>query len=243
MEQTTIDRFRAKLIKLRDAFGLSNNALAIKAGLKESTLRTFMSGEKPSAYIDTVDLAARALGYKLDLIPIRSDPEDERPPKFISQEAAPAPAIEGDIPEIDVYGGMGGGGVALTSWEPDGNGNNTEVDHVLGHWNMPAHHLQGSLRVPRGAARIIPVEGDSMSPTLESGDQVMIDLSRRAPSPPGIFALWDGLGVVVKRLELIGGSDPIRVEIKSDNPKHRTEERTVDEINIIGRVVWYGRRI
>jgi phage repressor protein C with HTH and peptisase S24 domain len=47
------------------------------------------------------------------------------------------------------------------------------------------------------------VEGDSMMPTLHDGDIVLVDLARRAPIPPGIFVLHDGMGLVAKRLEHI----------------------------------------
>lgn len=51
------------------------------------------------------------------------------------------------------------------------------------------------------------VEGDSMMPTLHDGDIVLVDLARRAPTPPGIFVLHDGMGLVAKRLEHIPNSD------------------------------------
>ena len=33
-----------------------------------------------------------------------------------------------------------------------------------------------------------------MEPLFLSGDQVLIDVSRKAPVPPGIFVIWDGMG-------------------------------------------------
>ena len=47
------------------------------------------------------------------------------------------------------------------------------------------------------------VEGDSMVPTLQDGDAVLVDMTRQFPSPPGIFVLDDGMGLVAKRLEHI----------------------------------------
>lgn len=83
-----------------------------------------------------------------------------------------------------------------------------------------------------------------MEPTLEAGDRVMVDLSDRRPSPDGLFALWDGIGVVVKRLEHIPYSDPTRFRIISDNTeRHNSYERNGDEINVIGRVIWLARKI
>ena len=41
---------------------------------------------------------------------------------------------------------------------------------------------------------MITVAGDSMEPLFLSGDRVLIDVSRKAPVPPGIFVIWDGMG-------------------------------------------------
>jgi phage repressor protein C with HTH and peptisase S24 domain len=67
-------------------------------------------------------------------------------------------------------------------------------------------------------------------------------MSRAKPSrigPPGV----DGMGLVVKRLEHVPMSDPPRVRIISDNPHYTPYECTADEINIVGRVRWYGREM
>ncbi len=89
--------------------------------------------------------------------------------------------------------------------------------------------------------RIIRVEGDSMEPTLYNGDAVLIDLTRKALTPPGVFVLFDGIGLVAKRLEHIPNSDPPTMRILSDNPRYSIYERTADEVNIVGRVRWLGR--
>nr|WP_222532543.1 S24 family peptidase [Azospirillum sp. 412522] len=170
------------------------------------------------------------------------------PPEPPAPPADRRPAGESDdtvpIPEIDVRAGMGAGGEALLDYQPNGDGGGySETEKITGLWEFPPDYLRQELRIGNGAARIIPVQGDSMEPTLVSGDRVMVHLEDRFPSPPGIFALWDGFGVVVKRLEFVPNSDPPRVVIASDNPRHGRYERTADEVNIIGRVVWFARRM
>jgi phage repressor protein C with HTH and peptisase S24 domain len=58
--------------------------------------------------------------------------------------------------------------------------------------------------------RMITVDGDSMDPLLSSGDRILIDTSQRVPVPPGIFVIWDGMGLVAKRVEHIPNSEPRR---------------------------------
>ena len=82
-----------------------------------------------------------------------------------------------------------------------------------------------------------------MSPTLLDGDTVLVDTSKRAPTPPGIFVLNDGVGLVAKRLEysFVGGEP--RYRIVSDNQRYTPYELTEEQINIIGRVRWFSREI
>jgi phage repressor protein C with HTH and peptisase S24 domain len=110
------------------------------------------------------------------------------------------------------------------------------------------YHFQRSwirhkLRATPADLRIMHVEGDSMLPTLHHGDIVLVDLARRAPTPPGIFVLHDGMGLVAKRLDHIPNSEPPRVRIISDNPLYAPYEGTAEEVNIIGRIRWFAREI
>ena len=103
--------------------------------------------------------------------------------------------------------------------------------------------IRGALKASPSQLRIMHVEGDSMAPTLRDGDTVLVDMARRAPNPPGIFVLDDGLGLVAKRLEHIPSSDPPAVRVISDNSFYSPYERTADEIHIIGRIRWFAREI
>jgi hypothetical protein len=48
---------------------------------------------------------------------------------------------------------------------------------------------------------------------------------------------------VAKRIEFLEGSDPPTVRISSSNPSYPLYERTVGEINIVGRVVGRCERL
>ena len=89
----------------------------------------------------------------------------------------------------------------------------------------------------------IDVQGDSMSPTLESGDRIMINRSDKNPASGGVFAIHDSDALVVKRIERIPATNPVRLKLISDNPNHGTYEVPADETNILGRVVWYARKL
>jgi hypothetical protein len=90
---------------------------------------------------------------------------------------------------------------------------------------------------------IVRVEGDSMSPTLNAGDDILVDLGDAAERlRDGIYVLRIDDALVVKRLAL----NPIgrRVSVQSDNPAYPDwPDCSLVEINSIGRVIWSGRRI
>lgn len=159
-----------------------------------------------------------------------------------NEEVPPATPESAAIPEVDARTGAGLAADGQTINVPAGAYAVSE-DQARGTWSMPLDYLRFELRVPKLAVRLVEVIGDSMHPTLQPGDRIMVNTGDRKPSPPGIFALWDGLGVVVKRVEHIPNTDPLVYRIGSDNPHHATYERTEEEVHIIGRVVWYGRRI
>lgn len=90
---------------------------------------------------------------------------------------------------------------------------------------------------------IVRVEGDSMSPTLNAGDDILVDLGDAADRlRDGIYVLRIDDTLVVKRLAL----NPLgrRVTIQSDNPAYSDwPDCPIDQLDCIGRVIWAGRRI
>ena len=90
---------------------------------------------------------------------------------------------------------------------------------------------------------IIRVEGDSMAPTLNAGDDILVDLGDCGDRlRDGIYVLRTDDALVVKRLAL----NPVgrRVTVQSDNPSYADwPDCGLDEINCIGRVIWSGRKV
>ena len=90
---------------------------------------------------------------------------------------------------------------------------------------------------------IIRVEGDSMAPTLNDGDDILID-RRFVGEPPrdGIYVLRIDEGLLVKRLAV----HPMGrlVTVQSDNPAYPDwPDCAIDEVTCIGRVIWAGRKV
>ncbi len=89
---------------------------------------------------------------------------------------------------------------------------------------------------------VITVSGDSMIPTLTNGDHILVDMTHKTLSNDGIYVLRNDDMILVKRISL----NPVTklCTIKSDNSFYESWEgcRPAD-LDILGRVIWMGRKI
>lgn len=162
------------------------------------------------------------------------------PPKGVEREEEPhrpkqlsfADTASVTVNELDVHAvaGQGADGQFLIT-QADA------VDAMTGQYSFPSTGFRQAFGANASEVVIAEVRGDSMMPTLYPGQKVMVHIHDRTPTPPGIFYVWDGMGLVIKRVELIPGSNPPMLRIKSDNPKYDTYERTIEEAHINGRVI------
>lgn len=146
---------------------------------------------------------------------------------------APAKALPMvEVVELDVRAAGGFGTLEESPGE-------TEVAR----WSMPRELIKGHTTASASALRIITVFGDSQTPDYMPGDRIMVDTADRTPSPPGTFIVWDGMALVVKRIELIPNSSPPTLRLISSNPLYRTYEIPFDQLQIQGRVIgkWQWR--
>lgn len=132
---------------------------------------------------------------------------------------------------LPTYAGMGGGGSG------DGDRQTALVARSL---------IIHELRAKPEDLLMIDVRGDSMLDPATGrgfmhGDQLLIDRRDINPRQPGAFALWYDDGYVVKNVEILRKSGKLR--IFSNNPAYSDDEANPDEVKIMGRPVWFARRV
>jgi phage repressor protein C with HTH and peptisase S24 domain len=222
MRYTLADRLRARARQL----GMNARHVAETAGVNRSFVYDIMRGRSENPNLEKLALVADVLKVERNwLFHGLGDVEGESP--FVENPDDVYVAI----PSVAVTASMGGGNVIEDAVE------NGKPYHFQRAW------IKEGLKADPAALRILHVEGDSMQPTLHGGDIVLVDMARKTTTPPGIFVLFDGMGLVAKRLEHIPNSDPPAVRIVSDNPLYTAYERTADEISIVGRIRWFAREI
>jgi len=105
-------------------------------------------------------------------------------------------------------------------------------------WLFPESFVGQELHTSSENLAVLEVDGDSMAPTVLSGERVIVDRKHKNPSPDGLYAIRDPLGgVVVRRLQVSRATNPPRVNIISDNHNHAKEEVSLSKLEIEGKVV------
>lgn len=143
-----------------------------------------------------------------------------------------------DLPEVDpasdyvaievlpTFAGMGGGGTG------DGDLETALISRRL---------VADELRARPSDLLLINVRGNSMEPLFRHGDQLLVDRRDRSPTQPGPFALLYDDGYVVKNVEWVERRTLMRVS--SANHDFAPETVAPDDITILGRPVWFARRL
>ncbi len=89
---------------------------------------------------------------------------------------------------------------------------------------------------------LIRIAGDSMEPTLLSGDLVLVDHGRNYVDPyGGLYAIALDHSIMIKRIQLIHTTGKLR--IISDNLRYQPIEADPTEVKVNGKVIWFGREI
>lgn len=218
-------RSRARQLDLSDA------DVARGAGLSTRRYGNYVEDKRQPDF-DTFKIICRELQTTPDyILGVAEEPEahtgnsPDQPPVHVDMSSYV------EVARIDVPVGMGEGGIADFEYE--------HSEPVLFQHQL----ITAELRANPDDIRYMEVRGPSMSPLLETRDQVLIDTRDRNPSQPGIFVLWDGDGLVCKWVQRVAKSEPKKLKITSENTRFDPYNVLEEEANIVGRVVWYARRI
>ncbi len=218
-----------------------------------SRVYELFSGKTKAIPLDRVAKAAEILHIRLDsMLNFNSGISnniclaDKNSAEYLSDE------IEQNVPELDIYNKRN---FAVEDFDDEINGflqedsRHFNADYLPSRrikdcWRIPADYLN-EINVQNQNAYIIEALGDSMAPTIMAGDKAVIDTSAagKTPSPAGVFAIWDGLGVAIKRIELIPNSNPQMLKIIADNAKHSSFECKLEDCRILGRVACVIRKL
>lgn len=208
-----------------------------RSGTKGKPLYDLSRGKglKPSATM--LGHMAVALDQPLDLLIRAAQGETVDPWKVAVARGRPS-----DVPPT-IGASDGDGAIALKRINIGfamGDGSNLDDIVDEGTMDFDANLLRVISQSPPHRLFVADGVGDSMQPTLMDSDMIIIDTMQNQLSK------WDRIWAIslqgagaVKR---IGLAEKGKVEIMSDNPIIPNKIVPMEDVRIIGRVVWSGRR-
>ena len=124
-----------------------------------------------------------------------------------------------------------------------GHGAFTDGETPIAHLGFDPLFLKQLCNARPSDLSIIRVRGDSMFPTLADGDDIMVDRSGAgARLHDGIYVLRREDTLTVKRIAVHPGTR--KITISSDNASYPSwPDCDPQDVDVIGRVVWAGRKI
>jgi transcriptional regulator with XRE-family HTH domain len=223
------------LYHAREARGLSRSELVRLSGISKQQLSRLENG-LIRLRLDHLKPFAAHLGYTPEQMLLWGrfpGTEDESAQQTRSTQKGFAESPSHAVPELDTRGSTSGG--AKRSVRKDGHHSDPLKSE---RWVFPDSFVREQLHASPERLFVLESEGDSMAPTIASGERVIVDIDHRTPSPDGLYAIRDPFGsVIVRRLHVLRASRPTRVKVISDNPSHPSEETPLDEIDIFGKVL------
>src|ERR1700689_4268073 len=233
---------RSGLYHAREARRMSRSELVRLSGVSKQQLSRLENG-LIRLRLDHLKPFAGPLGYSAEQILLwgrypgttgghieSSDVLREEGPH--DEPLGPAP---GQVPELDTRAGLGGGGVPAREVRKEGR----HADPIKAEgWVFPASFVREQLHSAPSQLLVLDTNGDSMAPTILSGERVVVDTGHKTPTPDGLYAIRDTFGsIVVKRLQVMRTAKPTRVKIISDNANHNNEEAPLADLEIVGKVL------
>jgi phage repressor protein C with HTH and peptisase S24 domain len=206
--------------------GKSLSAIARDAGVASTTLTRPVNNadHKFSVKQATLEAVERVTGISFDGFRTGHNTFPER-----LEVGDATPDNKELIPVYDVVVSAGHGAVA-------------EYEAQTHSLAFPPDYLKRLTSSSPGNLSIISVKGESMEPTLLDDDIVLLDASKTNLSYDGLFVLRFDDALHVKRI----GRSPKRghITIISDNRDlYPPMEATISDVQAIGKVLWYGRKI
>ncbi len=213
--------FRQRLTQILQRFG-SVAELARAAGVSDNAIYKWMSGRgQPSV----VNLIALARSGKVSVEWLATGYESRGSGRGAGQSTKSDDYVF--VPRYDVRVPMARGG-AIKSQQI--------VDYLA----FKADWVRSRLNTDPRNLLLIEAAGDSMSPTLEDSDLLLVDLGEPRFKHDGVYVLRRNGDLVVKRLQRRPDGTLV---IRSDNLAYEPLVVPAESVRIIGRAIWAAGRL
>jgi phage repressor protein C with HTH and peptisase S24 domain len=122
----------------------------------------------------------------------------------------------------------------------DGRVSGLRSEQIVDHLAFKREWVRSRLNADPRNLLLIEAVGDSMSPTLEDSDLLLVDLAEPRFRHDGIYVLRRDNILEVKRLQRRPDGT---LNIISDNPAYAPAIVAGDSVHVLGRVIWAAGRL
>jgi phage repressor protein C with HTH and peptisase S24 domain len=212
------EEFRRRLRLIMQQFG-SVADLARAVGVSDNAIYKWVAGRGQPSLVNVVRLA-RAARVSVEWLATGED----APKKAQARGQG-----------LDQYVDIAGNSLYARASRPA-----IETSQFVDYLAFKSEWLRRCLNSDAKNLMLLEVLGDSMSPTIDEGDLVLVDLREPRFRHDGIYVLRSGSDLSVKRVQ----SRPDgKLAIRSDNPAYESAVVAPESINILGRVLWAGGKV
>lgn len=202
---------RVREARERAGFTREEASERLGAGFSVPTIRKHEDGERVVKRHKAMRYAAR-YGVSLSWIEFGGGSKSESPESLM-------------VPVLDVNASAGAGALV-------------DADVQVDSLSFRSSWLRSKARGDLTSLRLIHADGDSMSPTIEHGDLMLVDPASHIPAQ-GIFILRLDGALLVKRLT----RGPGHWTVSSDNPLYPPFSVPADGLDLVGEVIWFARSL
>lgn len=222
MVETAIERgFQNRLDQILKQF-VSVAEMARSVGVSDNAIYKWMSGRGQPSVANLVALA-RAARVSVEWLATGHEIAAVKRTTGHSTE-------QGDyvfVPHYDVKGAAARGGPLRS-------------EQIVDYLAFKTEWVKSRLKTDPRNMLLIEAAGDSMAPTLEDGDLLLVDLGEPRFRQDGVYVLRREHELAVKRVQRRPEGT---LTVRSDNPAYESWVVTSETIHVIGRVIWAAGRL
>ena len=215
-----------------DAAKVTQRQLSQALGVKDPSVTAYVQGASnlpAEAYAVISDLCNVSIDWIIKGGETTSSqyPDVEHEEEITSVSELPEGYIK--VPRYEVAASAGGGALV-------------ESEQIVDYLMFQTDWVKSTLGTKVDQLALISVVGDSMSPTYNAGDLILVDTSAGRARSDAVYVIQHDSCLWVKRLHFhFDGS----IAVISDNPRYPEQAITgeaLERLRIVGRVVWKGGR-
>lgn len=213
-----------RLKEARSTRGLTQKALGDLVGVSQAAIQKIETG-KANQTTKLVEIA-NALGVAPDWLSSGEGAMHNGAKYPVAALSAHSASDVFRVDVLDLTVSAGPGSFMISEF--------VEVLHAIEFTTEHARSLFGNRT--QHDVKVMTVDGDSMCPTIQSGDRLFFDVSVRNFKVDGVYAFVFGQHFHVKRLQMQG----LQLAVLSDNPAYKdwyVTEDNQDQLYIMGKAL------